>query len=418
MYLKATILEMTTQDFNNVFLNGYNDVISFEQIKEGTYIVYVTRSKDVHLYSSSNPNQLVYRLKSDCYYKLIPLLCKDKNKYKDLELNGEIYHDYNSKLICEKVNDKKNNIYIQIVDKERQSVKLSDIERITPNFSFIVSDFKPTEYGGILISKDNKKYSVNKRAMKRIRKHCEIKDGKIMSTYNENPVEVELTYESWDEYKFNMKNEKTGKDEEHTSSYQTIKLTIGNKSRRFFVNKPYSMDYKHENKYEFLYVYIDNVIVGYDIIRGKYFKIPDDEVKLILSKVNKQIKDDYNRGKNLDIYSYIIHDKKKYSIVIEYKKDEKTGKIKKSVYPKYVKRLPKDMLDITKLIENEVVDEKDVPTERHTADSDFDKAFAEANNNESDDESSDESSDSEEEDSSGIDDNIDNEISEEAGDDN
>lgn len=395
---------MTTQNLNNDFFNGYNDEISFDQINEGTYIIYVTRSKDVHLYLSSNPNQLVHRLKPDCYYKLISLLCKDGNKYKDYELNDEIYHDYNSKLICEKVNDK-NKIYIQVADKERQLVKLSDIERITPNFSFVVSDFRPTEYGGILISKDNKKYSVNKRTMKRIRKHCEIKDGKIMSTLNKKSDEVELTYESWDEYKFTMKNEKTGKDEEHTSSYQTIKLSIGNKSWRFFVNKPYSMDYKHENKYEFLYVYIDNVIVGYDIIRCKYFKLPDVDVKLVLSKVDKQIKDDYNRGKNLDIYSYIIHNKKKYSIVIEYKKEEETGKIKKSVYPKYVNRLPKDMLDITKLIENEVIDENDVPTERHTADSDFDKAFEEANNNEE--------TDSEEETESDIDDNIDNEISEE-----
>ena len=394
---------MTTQNINDVFLNGYNDEISFDQIKEGTYIIYVTRSKDVHLYLTSNPNQLVHRLKPDCYYKLISLLCKDGIKYKDCELNDEIYHDYNSKLICEKVNGK-NKIYIQVADKERQIVKLSDIEHVSPNFSFIVSDFRPTEYGGILISKDNKKYSVNKRSMKRIRKHCEIKDGKIMSTYNKKPVEVELTYESWDEYKFTMKNKKTEKDEEYTSSYHTIKLSIGDKSWRFFVNKPYSMDYKHENVYEFLYVYIDNVIVGYDIIRGKYYKLPDADVKLALSKVDKQIKDDYNRGKNLDIYSYIIHDKKKYSIVIEYKKDEKTGKISKSVHPKYVKRLPKDMLDITKLIENEVIDENDVPTERHTADSDFDKAFEEANNNDSDDE---------EEESSDIDDNIDNEISEE-----
>ena len=74
---------MTTQNINDIFLNGYNDEISFDQIKEGTYIIYVTRSKDVHLYLSSNPNQLVHKLKPDCYYKLISLLCKDGNKYKD-----------------------------------------------------------------------------------------------------------------------------------------------------------------------------------------------------------------------------------------------------------------------------------------------------------------------------------------------
>ena len=42
---------MTTQNNNNELLNKVNKKVSFDEIKVGTYIVYVTKSLKCHLYS-------------------------------------------------------------------------------------------------------------------------------------------------------------------------------------------------------------------------------------------------------------------------------------------------------------------------------------------------------------------------------
>ena len=88
--------------------------------------------------------------------------------------------------------------------------------------------------------------------------------------------------------------------------------------------------------------------------------MPDNEVKLVLSKVNKQYKDDYNRDKNIDTYSYIIHNDHRFILKLNYKKNE-AGIMRKEITPLKLTKLPKGMLDITKLEKYDVIDESDVP---------------------------------------------------------
>lgn len=397
---------MTTQNNNNELLNKVNNKVSFDKIKAGTYIVYVSKSLKCHLYSISEPNKLIYELDSNCYYKIKPLLSginKD-NKYELLELNNQNYYNYNSKLICEKVNDK-NKIYIQVNEEERQLIGKNDINSIPPNFNFNVSSFTESKYGGILTSTDDKKYKISSNALKTIKKRCKIVDSKIQSTFNGNPINVSLTYESWDKFEFKTKDKDTNKEITIESSYQTIKLSNGKKSWRFYVNKAYNTIYNKESEYKFLYIYVGKEIVGYDVLSKKYYKLPGDVLDLALEAVDPQIRKDYDSDKPMDTYSYFICNNKEYYIKLEYKKDPKDGKIKKSFHPVQRKSLPKDILDISKLEEYEVVDEKDVPVASKGG---YDDAPMD-----SDDENENEDSDSEEEDSSDIDDNIDNEISEE-----
>lgn len=400
---------MTTQNLKNELLNKVNNKVSFDKIKEGTYIVYVSKSLKCHLYSISERNKLIYELDSNCYYKIKPLLSginKD-NKYELLELNNQNYYNYNSKLICEKVKDK-NKIYIQVKEEERQLVGKSDINNIPPKFSFDVSSFTESKYGGILTSTDDKKYKISSNALKTIKKRCKIDNGKIQSTFNGKPIDVTLTYESWDKFEFKTKDKDTNKEITIESSYQTIKLSNGKKSWRFYVNKAYNTIYNQESKYRFLYIYVGKEIVGYDVLSKKYYKLPGDVLDLALEAVDPQIRKDYDADKSMDTYSYFSCNEKQYYIILEYKKDPKDGKIKKSFYPAQRKGLPKDILDITKLEEYEVVDESDVPV-GHVG------SYADAPmiDDEDDNEDSDEGSDSEESDSSDIDDNIDNGDSEE-----
>lgn len=393
---------MTTQNNNNDLLNKVNNKVSFDKIKEGTYIVYVTKSLKCHLYSISEPNKLIYELDSNCYYKIKPLLkgINKDNNYKLLELNNQNYQNYNSKLICEKVKDK-NKIYIQVNEEERQLVGKSDINNIPPNFNFNVSSFTDSLYGGILTSTDGKKYKISSNALKTIKKRCKIVDDKFQATFNKKPINVTLTYESWDKFEFKTKDKDTNKEITIESSYQTINLSNGKKSWRFYVNKAYNTIYNKENEYKFLYIYLGKEIVGYDILSKKYYKLPGDVLDLALEAVDPQIRKDYDGEKSMDTYSYFICNNKEYYIKLEYKKDPEDGKIKKSFRPVQRKGLPKDILDITKLEEYEVADEKDVPVASKGG---YDDAPMD---------SDDEESDSEKDDSSEIDYNVDDENSEE-----
>ena len=88
--------------------------------------------------------------------------------------------------------------------------------------------------------------------------------------------------------------------------------------------------------------------------------MPDNEVKLVLSKVDKQFKNDYNKGKNIDTYSYIIHNNHRFILKLNYKKNE-AGIMYKEITPLKLTKLPKGMLDITKLEKYDVIDESDIP---------------------------------------------------------
>lgn len=393
---------MTTQNLNNDLSNKVSKKISFDEIKEGTYLVYVSKSLKCHLYSISEPNKLIYELDSNCYYKVKPLLSginKD-NKYEILELNNQNYYNYKSKLICEKVKDK-NKIYIQVKEEERQLVGKSDINNIPPNFNFNVSSFTDSKYGGILTSTDDMKYKISSNAIKTIKKRCKIVDNKIQSTFDGKPIIVTLTYESWDKFEFKTKDKDTNKEITIESSYQTIKLSNGKKSWRFYVNKAYNTIYNQESEYKFLYIYVGKEVVGYDILSHKYYKLPGDVLDLAFEAVDGQLRKDYDADKPMDTYSYLSCNGKQYYIKLEYKKDPKDGKIKKSFHPVQRKSLPKNILDITKLEEYEVVDESDVPV---VSKGGYDDAPMDSEDTEES---------GSEEDSSEIDYNVDNEISEE-----
>ena len=78
----------------------------------------------------------------------------------------------------------------------------------------------------------------------------------------------------------------------------------------------------------------------FNFINNQYFKLPDNEVKLVLSKVDKQFKNDYNRDKNIDTYSYIIHNNHRFILKLKYKKNE-AGIMCKEITPLKLTNLPK-----------------------------------------------------------------------------
>lgn len=354
---------MNFENLDKVLTLSNKGKSSFNNIDKGTYDIYLNGKDESFLFTMIDNNKILkYSLNYFASKQIKNIISKHKNKiprFTKIQINNKNYKDYNLKLICKK-EDNKNKIYIQITDKEPELIyEDSIIEKIQPNTTFDIIDFHKTKYGGIVTASNGLKYWINKKAMDRIRKYCKIVNDEIQCKYNEKVVNPKLTFEAGEEYEF----EKKDKDEKLTtikSCYQSFKLTIDNESHRFFVNKPYDIDYKHENEYKFLLIYIDYIIIGYDIIHDKYFKLPDNEVKLVLSKVDKQFKDDYNRDKNIDTYSYIIHNNHRFILKLNYKKNE-AGIMCKEVVPLKLTKLPKGILDITKLEKYDVIDESDVP---------------------------------------------------------
>ena len=367
LYLKATILEMSSQlnndnqinnSINDKFTNAptndkfeIGDKDAFKDIKEGSYIILFNKIPICHLFTNMEEEAPMYLLNK---YDKVTLLKAMKTagikEYKTIKKSGIDFDDYNINLICVPHKDG-NEIFVEDANKKRTLVKkLITTLPLEPNNEYdidkVVSsknkDITYGEYSYYIKTTEKKQFWIGEKMAKRLQKHIKFTDNGTFITYNNQNVKVKLTLKTEDKETIKINGE--DKDmiiQKIFIEFSEIKIGIlGNKSYNLTFGKPV--------KYNILFLYINGKnIYGYDYYTNNYYLLDQDEVEMMLNHVDPKIKEDYYGGVNQNLYTYLLASNgSKCGLLIE--GDAQKNRVDKSYYlHNYFKR--KDSYDITKL---------------------------------------------------------------------
>ena len=341
----------------------------YYNIQEGTYKL-VLDYFICKLFSIDNseklkhqPNYYISQLIKNKIESILP----NTFKISDIEDNND---NYDIKLICE-IKEENKEFYVQLFDKKELVYSMEIVNRLQSNKKYIITNFMNTNYGNIIITSDGKRYWIGRKLMKILKDYFNVEDKQIICYYNNQFKNVRLTLITGDELTLN--NTKI--------LYQSLKMEIDNKKFTFYINKSNFIDFNKEGLYHFMFMYNyrHSMLYAYEYLKDEYYCLTCKERKILLDNIDQEITKIFNDISKEYTYNYLTDkDKNLYSFIIKVNENKTISVELESIEIPF-----ETTLDITKFGR---IDEDDVPTERHTADSDFDKAFEEANNNEDSDE--------------------------------
>ena len=298
----------------------------FRDIDTGTYKVLIDVETDdnnetatCYLILKNKSKSLAYRLNNGDSNAIFVIV--DNLKFRNINYSEHYYRDYNIILKCNN-NDKTIKVSIKI--KKKQTIILCDKEKIhnlKPNTKYIISNFtkSPNKNRSTIISK-KLKYYIDDNVINILVKYFKCEDNDIYCLYNSKKEKVKLTLITENRSCFNSWNEYCGWNE-YSTLRQSLEMQIGKKKFSFYVNNPKFIDFdnKEEGKYRFLVIYFkDRNIFAYEHKEDKYYCIKDDKYKKeILKNIDQAIAEQYKKGCNLNVYTYLLLNNEKRGLIIK-----------------------------------------------------------------------------------------------------
>ena len=299
----------------------------FKNIDSGTYkvLIDVETNDDeetitCYLILKNKSKSLAYRLNNGDSYAIF--INVDNLKFRNINYSEHSYRDYNIILKCNN-NDKFIKVSIKI--KKKQTIILCDeeiIHNLEPNTKYIISNFtrSSNKNRSTIISK-NYKYYIDDNVINILVKYFKCEDNGIYCLYNGKKEKVKLTLITEGNSSFYSWNDYYGGWNQYSTLRQSLEMKIGKKKFSFYINNPKFIDFnnKEEGKYRFLVIYFkDRNIFAYEHKEDRYYCIKDDKyIKKILKDVDQSIAEQYKKGRNLNVYTYLLSNNEKRSLTIK-----------------------------------------------------------------------------------------------------
>lgn len=156
------------------------------------------------------------------------------------------------------------------------------------------------------------KHYINKRVINILETYFRCENGKIYCIYNNKKEIANLTLETG-----NIILTEDG----NTIIPQKLCLNINDKYFSFYINDHNNINYKEKGEYYFLdmHVYSDsmfnNLIYGYDFVKGKYYYLKFEE-KLILKNIDQKIAKKFRNMESQNLYTYLLSNNEKCGMII------------------------------------------------------------------------------------------------------
>ena len=301
----------------------------FRDIDSGTYkvLIDVKTNDDKEIISTTcylilkhNSKSLAYKLNDNDSCKIFNNL--KNSKFKNINYSEHCYRDYHTTLKCN-INDKFIKVSIKI--KKKQTIILCDKEKIhnlKSNTKYIISNFtkSPGKNNSTIISK-KLKYYIDDNVINILVKYFKCEDDGIYCLYNGKKEKVKLTLTTEGNSSFYSRNYYDGGWDLYSTLRQNLEMQIGKKKFSFYVNNPKFIDFdnKEEGKYRFLVIYFkDRNIFAYEHKEDRYYCIKDDKYKKeILKNIDQSIAEKYKKGRNLNVYTYLLSNNEKRGLTIK-----------------------------------------------------------------------------------------------------
>lgn len=368
LYLKATILEMSSQLNNDTQINNnsINDKFTnaptndkfekgakdgFKDIEEGSYIILFNKIPICHLFKDMKDLAPMYILnKYDKSTLLKTMKTAGIKEYETIKKSEIEFDDYNINLICVAHEDG-NEIFIEDANKKRTLVKkLVKTLNLKENNEYVIdklvsnknSDTTYGEYSYHIKTIEKKQFWIGEKMAKRLQKHIKFTDNGTFITSDNKDVKVKLTLKTEGKESIKINGE------DKSMIVQKIFIEFGDVKIAILGNKSYNLTFSKPVKYNILFLYINGKnIYGYDYYTNDYYLFDQDETEMMLNHVDPKIKKDYYEGVNQNLYTYLLASNgSKCGLLIE--GDAEKNRSDKSYYlHNYFKR--KDSYDITKL---------------------------------------------------------------------
>ena len=299
----------------------------FRDIDSGTYKVLIdVKTNDnneiisttCYLILKHNSKSLAYKLNDNDSCKIFNNL--KNSKFKNINYSEHCYRDYNIILKCN-INDKSIKVSIKIKKKQIILYDEENIHDLKPNTKYIISNFtKSSNKNRSTIISKKLKYYIDDNVINILAKYFKCEDDGIYCLYNGKKEKVKLILITENRSCFNSWNEYCGWNE-YSTLRQSLEMKIGKKKFSFYVNNPKFIDFdnKEEGKYRFLVIYFkDRNIFAYEHKEDKYYCIRDDKyIKKILKDIDQAIAEQYKKGCNLNVYTYLLLNNEKRGLIIK-----------------------------------------------------------------------------------------------------
>lgn len=300
----------------------------FRDIDSGTYKVLVDIktndnneiiSTTCYLILKHNSKSLAYKLNDNDSCMIFNKL--NNLKFKNINYSEHCYRDYHTTLKCN-INDKSIKVSIKIKKKQIILYDEENIHDLKPNTKYIISNFtrSSNKNRSTIISK-KLKYYIDDNVINILVKYFKCEDNGIYCLYNGKKERVKLTLTTENISCFNKWNCEWDHWDQYSTLRQNLEMKIGNKKFSFYVNNPkfINFDNREEGKYRFLVIYFkDRNIFAYEHKEDKYYCIRDDKyIKKILKDIDQAIAEQYKKGCNLNVYTYLLLNNEKRGLTIK-----------------------------------------------------------------------------------------------------
>lgn len=158
----------------------------------------------------------------------------------------------------------------------------------------------------------NDKHYINKRVIDILETYFRCENGKIYCIYNNKKEIAELTLKTGDVILT---------EDGNTIIPQKLCLYIDNKYFSFYINDHNNINYKEKGEYYFLDMHVysnsmfNNLIYGYDFVKGKYYYLKFEE-KLILKNIDQKIAKKFKNNESQNLYTYLSYNNEKCGMII------------------------------------------------------------------------------------------------------
>lgn len=324
---------------------------AFKDIKEGSYKILFNKVGICHLYKDLEYNVPEYILNVYDKGTLRSTMSKNNiSEFKQITVFEILFDDYDINLVCVPHEDG-NEIFIEKADKTRILVKkLIKTLNLEENNEYIIGklvshpnkDITYGEYSYYIKTIDKKQFWLGEKMAKRLQKHIKFTDDGTFITSDNKDEKIKLTLKTEGKETIKINGE------DKTMIVQKIFIEFGDVKLAILGNKSYNLDFRKPVKYNILFVYINgkNVYL-YDNLDYKYYLLNQDDAEMILNNIDTKIKDDYYKGVNQNLYTYILgNDGKRRGMIIK-GDSEKNRTNTKCALNNYFKK--KGSYDISKL---------------------------------------------------------------------
>ena len=311
----VNLIDLPTKYFRNIDSGTYKVLIDVKTNDNNEII-----STICYLILKNKSKSLAYKLNDNDSCKIFNKL--NNLRFKNINYSEHCYRDYNIILKCNN-NDKFIKVSIKI--KKKRTIILCDeeiIHNLKPNTKYIISNFtrSSNKNCSTIISK-KLKYYIDDNVINILVKYFKCENDGIYCLYNGKKEKVKLTLITGYISCFNSRNYYDGGWDLYSTLRQSLEMKIGKKKFSFYVNNPKFIDFdnKEEGKYRFLVIYFkDRNIFAYEHKEDKYYCIKDDKYKKeILKNINQAIAEQYKKGRNLNVYTYLLSNNEKRGLTIK-----------------------------------------------------------------------------------------------------